>query len=191
MRGKLLNNGLTLPLERFCVEAMKPGATLTSAYLIAFPNSSKWKTKTVSESASRAAAQPAVAARMNELSQKISKMGIVSIEEALMILSYISRADIRKCFDKNGKLKKPADIDDETAIALGEFSAKEGKAKMLNRKDAVESLLRWYVAKGHSAPAPNGEAPPIEETNNAYDWARRIAFTLNQGAPKQVPDNTT
>tara|TARA_R110000868_G_scaffold142759_8_gene360228 strand:- start:7420 stop:8001 length:582 start_codon:yes stop_codon:yes gene_type:complete len=190
--AKVFENGLTTAQERFCIEAIKPNATNSGAYRIAFPKSNKWKNTTVAEEASRLTKHPAVAAKLKELRERINELGIVSVEEAMKILSMMSRADIRKCYDDNNKLKNIQDIDDQTAIALVEVSTKDGKAKLANRKDAVETILKWHGAKAAMGRAEDaGDTALIEGPANAYDLARRIAWALGQAPKKQITGGTT
>ena len=178
-------NGLSAAEEIFCIEAAKPNVTQSAAYKIAFPNSAKWKDRTVWQRASELMARPAVKAKVAEFREKSNTIGVMQIEECLLTLSHIARSDPRKCFDENGALKKPNEIDNLTAIAISEIGAKS--VKMLSRIDAVDKLLRFHVQRLGVKPTED-EAATIDQEGNPYDWARRVAYLLTYGAEASTTD---
>lgn len=179
---------LTTQQEKFCLEIVK-GANQSDALRVAYPLSAKWENKSVWEEACKVAAQPKIRARIAELrNQIITQPGILEAREVVLRISQIAQADLRKVFNEDGTIKAPHDIDDMTAMALVEYNGKESKAKLADRLAALRELLRHYqLLSGFlPPPIPPSDGDVIEHQANAHDWARRIAFTLSQGARKQV-----
>jgi len=174
----------TTPQEEvFCV-AVATGVKQLEAYFKAYPKALKWKSSTVSVKACEMFRRPHIAARINELRDKIADDAIMSRQEALLTMSAIGRADLRNVFDEKGVLKSPGDIDDKTAIALIEYNSKDQKAKLISKIDAIKEIIRHHdLAEGRTT-IP-GDGATIEDQTNALDWARRIAFVLRQGGEQK------
>jgi len=99
--------------EIFCQELLR-GSTQRKAYLKAYPNSKKWKDKTVDTRAWELAVSSEVKGRLSELRKKAEKETIITHNMITEELAKISFFDIAELFDKNGNLKNVHDMS-ETA----------------------------------------------------------------------------
>jgi hypothetical protein len=188
-RAKTMSNGLTKAQERFCFELCKPGIDQWIAYKKAFPQA-KATDKTIKERASRLASKPEIKARIAEIyKETVQAPGIMELNEILLSMSAIARGDLRKAYEDNGAIKKPVDIDDYTAIALTEYDGDKGKIKMASKIEAMKVLVDFHTRANADPPDDPGA---LEEQNNAYDYARRIAFALSMGSRKpKLPEPST
>jgi hypothetical protein len=192
-------NGLTAAEELFCLEVSKPGVSQADAYFKAFPGSNLSRDKSnlpnVRTRASELSNKPKIKARILEIRQQaITNPGIMELEECLLTLSHIARADIRKTFGDKFTAKSPKELDDMTAIAVSGLETmvtKDGSVKnrwsMLSRSEAVDKLLKYHLAVRQAVPEQQAAmSSAIDEPNNRYEWARRIAYVLSTATPRQI-----
>lgn len=81
--------------------------------------------KTANRIATENLSKPVIQACLNELKTKRAIKVDVTAERILKELANIAFLDIRKFFDEDGQLKKPADLDDECATTLSSIESDE------------------------------------------------------------------
>lgn len=178
------------------MEVVKPNSTQAGAYRIAYPRSKKWQDRSVWNKASMLAAKDRVRSRINDLRSQIEYSSIMDINEALVILTKVGRADSRKCYNQDGSIKLPHEIDDDTSLGLMEIQtveqAGEGKVitrghriKMIKRTEAIEKILKYHAKRVFT---PNGDEVSVEELEQKmdYDAARRIAYALTMDPAPEI-----
>lgn len=111
--------------------------------------------KTANEQGARLLAKASVKAAVAEASKKTATKLELKAERVLQAISEIAFGDIRKMFDENGALKRPAEWDDETAASVAGLevvtvSRGEGevehvaKIKRADRLRALDMLARHH-----------------------------------------------
>ena len=94
------------------------GLTQAAAYRKAYPRSEKWADQTVWSEASRVAANPKVAARVAELSQKAASANEVTVERVVRELARLAFFDIAKLVGEDGRPLAIHQIDEDTRRAV-------------------------------------------------------------------------
>ena len=107
---------LTMKQERFCIAYLKNG-NATESYAMSF-NASKMKRKTINERASVLLALDKIQTRLKELMAPTIKKLNVSTTKTLNRLMQGQEFDVRKLYNEDGCLKKPHELDDDTAKAI-------------------------------------------------------------------------
>lgn len=111
--------------------------------------------RTANEQGARLLAKASVKAAVAEASKKTATKLELKAERVLQAISEIAFGDIRKMFDENGALKRPAEWDDETAASVAGLevvtvSRGEGevehvaKIKRADRLRALDMLARHH-----------------------------------------------
>lgn len=95
--------------------------------------------------------------RIDQLTEEKKLRSTITADMVLAEFGKIAFSDLRKCYDENGSLRNPTELDDATAAALSsieiqdEFYFKNGqkiitgtvkKVKMHSKLQALESLAR-------------------------------------------------
>lgn len=137
-------HGLTPQQETFAV-AIGSGKSQAEAYRIAYPRALKWQDKTVWSEASTLAKHPKVAARVAGLQKAAADKAVFTAADILIEIKRIAKSDIGGIFDRNGKLKKPHELDEATraAIASVEFDKDGGfKYRFWDKNAALEKAAK-------------------------------------------------
>lgn len=114
---------LTAKQEQFA-QLILQGKTQADAYRGAY-STSKMTDKQVWEEASKLAASPKVAQRINELRAETAKRNALVVDDILNEIRRVALSDPRKLFDENGQLKKITELDDDTAAAIASVEVNE------------------------------------------------------------------
>ena len=118
-------------MERFCIEVVRPGNSLSDAYRIAF-QPKNCSAKTIHEKASRLRNTGKVEARIKELMAPVIASAQVDKARWLEEVHRCALYDPRKLFDNHGNPIEISRIDDDTAPAIAGFEVFkkfEGKGK--------------------------------------------------------------
>jgi phage terminase small subunit len=147
---------LTAKEEAFClkyVELNDGSASYRAAY-----DASRSNNDSVHRNAKRILRKPHIVARLEELRARVIERHDISLDRIVTELSRIALFDVRKIFDAEGNLKKPQDLDDETAAAVAGLEVEElwegrgderervgslHKVKLSDKVRALEIFLRY------------------------------------------------
>jgi len=102
--------------------------------------------------AARLAGNGMVSARVRELQEKTAAMAEIDIMSTLREMVRIGHSDLRRAFDKDGRVKPPKDWDDDFAAAVSSVEAtttvKDDKAetvykiKLGDKNSAIEKIAK-------------------------------------------------
>ncbi len=150
--------------RRFVEEYLANGRNGAAAYRKVFPR--------VKESAARQCAyeyltKPYVREYLAQREAELQEALNMSQLSALETLKKLVFFDIRKLFNKDGSLKAPHELDDETAAALASMEVEElpkgrgytKKIKVADRGQNLERMMRW-LGMFKDKDAMSGELPP-------------------------------
>lgn len=153
---------LTPQQEKFAL-GVASGKTQADAYREAYPRSKKWKDDSVYPKASNLMANGKVSARVAELRERITSIGIASAERVLLEASRLALFDPRKLFCDDGSPKPINELDDDTAAALSGLDVTEEwdgsgegrvfvgmtkKYKIADKNSALEKLFKHHGLYG-------------------------------------------
>lgn len=138
-------------VERFCIEVVRPGNSLSDAYRIAF-QPKHCSAKTINEKASRLRKTGKVEARISELMAPV--VAAVQSDRAAweMKIKRLAMCDVRKMFDNHGNPIEIPDLPDDVAVAVAGFEFTEeytgkgesrqavGYTKKFKLVDPIEAL---------------------------------------------------
>lgn len=149
---------LTGQQEKFAL-GVASGKTQVDAYREAYPKSNKWKDDSVYPKASALMANGKVSARVAELRERITSIGIASAKRVLLEASRLATFDPRKLFREDGSPKPINELDDDTAAALAgldvveewegsgddrQFVGYTKKYKVADKNSALEKLFKHH-----------------------------------------------
>jgi phage terminase small subunit len=180
--------------EAFAV-GIASGLSQADAYRQAFPQSVRWKDKTVHEKASRLAADGKVKARIQELLDKAASANDVTIERIVaevVKVAFANQRDLMNWGPNGVKLKASDELTDEQAAAVSEVSesiSATGGSLKLKTHDKLGALrflaeLKGYLVKKSEITGANGkdlvpEAPKgvlvVPGVMNEADWEKMMA----------------
>lgn len=111
--------------ETFCQEYLKTG-NASEAFRVAYPHSSKWKSKTVNERASNLLKTDKVQTRVEELQMEQQKRCAITKDRVLAELGKIAFSDFASIYDKlvNQNLSI-ADLSPEEKAAIKSITARK------------------------------------------------------------------
>lgn len=144
------------PKQEAFATAIAAGATQAEAYRKAYPASLKWAPNAVHSKASTLAGNAKVQERVRELTSKAAAANEVTVERVLREVARLAFVDLRKAYNEDGTLKKPTEMDDDTAAALAGIdvtsmqigddenpgSLVTKKLKTFDKKGALELCMR-------------------------------------------------
>lgn len=180
--------------EAFAV-GIASGLSQADAYRQAFPQSVRWKDKTVHEKASRLAADGKVKARIQDLLDKAANANDVTIERIVaevVKVAFANQRDLMNWGPNGVKLKASDELTDEQAAAVSEVSesiSATGGSLKLKTHDKLGALrflaeLKGYLVKKQEITGANGkdlvpEAPKgvliVPGVMNEADWEKMMA----------------
>ena len=149
---------LTSQMEKFAM-GVASGKTQADAYREAYPRSNKWKDDSVHNKASALMRNAQVAARVEELRERITNTGIASAARVLLEASRLALFDPRRLFKEDGSPKPINELDDDTAAALAGLDVQEEfvgsgddrvfvgftkKYKIADKNSALEKLFKHH-----------------------------------------------
>ncbi len=171
------------------------GLSQADAYRQTFPQSVRWKDKTVHEKASRLAADGKVKARIQELLDKAAEANEVTIERIVaevVKVAFANQRDLMNWGPQGVKLKPSEELTDEQAAAVSEVSesvSATGGSLKLKTHDKLGALrflaeLKGYLVKKSEITGANGkdlvpESPKgvlvVPGVMNEADWEKMMA----------------
>jgi len=189
-----MTSNLTAKNEEFAA-GIASGLSQAQAYRHAFPQSVRWKDKTVHEKASRLAADGKVKARIQELLDKAADANDVTIERIVaevVKVAFANQRDLMNWGPQGVKLKPSEELSDEQAAAVSEVSettSATGGSLKLKTHDKLGALrflaeLKGYLVKKQEITGANGkdlmpEAPKgvliVPGVMNEADWETMMA----------------
>jgi len=189
-----MTDTLTAKNEAFAV-GIASGLSQADAYRQAFPQSVRWKDKTVHEKASRLAADGKVKARIQDLLDKAANANDVTIERIVaevVKVAFANQRDLMNWGPNGVKLKASDELTDEQAAAVSEVSesiSATGGSLKLKTHDKLGALrflaeLKGYLVKKQEITGANGkdlvpEAPKgvliVPGVMNEADWEKMMA----------------
>ncbi|MEO7860039.1 MAG: terminase small subunit [Nitrospirales bacterium] len=125
--------------ETFCQEIVK-GTRQSEAYRVAF-QPKRASAKTVYEKASRLIKQPNVATRIKELMAPIIAAVQLTREQWIEDAIRLYNGDVRKMFDKYGKLLDISLLGDKEAGMIEGYEVVENFTKVKHNEDGTEQAL--------------------------------------------------
>jgi len=157
----------TAKVERFCIEVVRPGNSLSDAYRIAF-KPKNCTAKTINEMASRLRKTGKVDARIAEL---MAPIATAAQDEKTRWLEKVRRCamfDVRKMFDSHGNPIEIKDLDDDSAPAIAGFEffeefAGKGESRIAvgyTKKFKLVDPLRALELYGKAVGFYTDEPPP-------------------------------
>ncbi len=146
---------LTPQQEAFAV-ALALGSSQAEAYRKAYPKSVHWADSALHPKASHLAGQDKIKTRVQELQRKAAAANEVTVERVLKEVARLAFVDLRKAYNEDGTLKKPTEMDDDTAAALAGIDVSSTmigddenpgslitkKLKTFDKKGALELCMR-------------------------------------------------
>lgn len=148
--------GLTQRQEVFCVLYVTGDSKINGNGTACYRRAFQPKTATDATIAKKASAlldREHIRRRIGELREKVAEKAAVTAAEALKIAANLARADIRKLYHEDGRLKAPHELDDETAAALASIEVAEiagddktvvvtKKVKLWDKNAALDRLFK-------------------------------------------------
>lgn len=158
---------LTAKQEAFAT-GIASGLSQAEAYRQAFPQSRKWKDKTVHEKASRLAADDKVRARIQALLDKAAQANEVTIERIVaevVKIAFANQRDLMAWGSKGVRLRESDELTDEQSAAVAEVSETvnaQGGTLKLKTHDKLGALrflaeLKGYLVKKQEITGANGK----------------------------------
>lgn len=150
-----MRRNLTPKQERFCLKYVELG-NASEAYRQVY-NCSQWKIESIHRVAHKLLYNVKVVSRIDQLQaeekKRLQKKYRIDQDRLMQEYMRLAFADIRKCFDDNGNIKLPKDIDDDTAAALAAVevvsSSPSGgdpeythKFKLIDKKGPLQDLAK-------------------------------------------------
>lgn len=148
-RAAAKNKAILTPQREAFAAGLARGMTQSAAYREAFPKSQDWVDATVWRKASLLAQNGDVQARVEELQRKAAAANEVTVERVLKEVARLAFVDLRKAYNEDGTLKKPTEMDDDTAAALAGIDV--SSAHMGDVEDAgtlITKKLKTFDKKG-------------------------------------------
>lgn len=182
---------LTIQQEQFA-RLIAEGVLSSAAYAEVFPSSSR-NAQTLAGNAMRMLNLKSVAARVKELRDRAATTSVATLEESLLTLTQIMRADHRRVFDENGLLKPVNKLTAEEQLIVGSRKvvriaggAQSTEVQLVSAKDrseAARQLITFHMKRMTADELANfGKMVNVEpNTMSKYDLARRIARVLTGG----------
>jgi phage terminase small subunit len=127
---------LTPKREHFCQEMVKPKATQSEAYRVAFTTTGM-KAETIHSEASRLMRDPKITARIAELKALAVKRLQLSREQWLKRLEALVQADVRKMFAGPGLLIEIHELGDAEAAMIEGYEVVENIQKVGDQAQLV------------------------------------------------------
>lgn len=141
---------LTSQMEKFAL-GVASGKTQADAYREAYPRSKKWKDDSVHNKASALMRNAQVAARVEELRERITNTGIASAARVLLEASRLALFDPRRLFNEDGSPKPINELDDDTAAALAGLDVLEEFEGSGDQRVFVGFTKKYKIADKNSA----------------------------------------
>jgi phage terminase small subunit len=147
---------LTPKEEAFCLKYVELNDGC-AAYRKAY-DASAANNNIVARNAKRLLKKPHIVARLEALRARVVERHDITLDRIVTELSRVAFLDVRKIFDSEGNLKKPQDLDDETAAAVAGLEVEElwegrgddrervgslHKVKLSDKVRALEIFLRY------------------------------------------------
>jgi len=196
------DDSLTLPQETFVQELIK-GLTQRKAYLVAYPNRSHWKDKTIDEEACKLLKKPKINTRYYELKQRLIKEAeeecIIDAKEILKeykkiafsdIKDYLSFKTMKTMIDVNGvkipdfaQVIQMKDSEEVDGAVIQEVSINQSGTfsfKLYNKIKALDKLFE-HVNKG------DGEGKEVKDDG----LTKQIEKIANSDIWEDFEDDTT
>jgi len=184
-------------VERFCIEVVRPGNSLSDAYRIAF-QPKNCSAKTIHEKASRLRKTGKVEARVAELMAPVIASAQVDKARWLEKVHRCALYDTRKMFDAHGHLIEICQLDDDTAPGIAGFECIEkfkgkgasrimtGRTKKVKLTDRLQALvllgkaMGWISEEGSMPPAS-----PLEQatTETLLQMLKELEDRMAKAAP--------
>ena len=134
------------PKQEKYVQGLVAGLSQRKAYRGAYPNSNKWKDKSVDEEASKLFAIPKVRTRYNELMNEHKEKALWTREEAVEALKWLYKQSIESIQEH-----------DEGYVRQGTSAALLGAIQELNKLELLYPLDQRQVKKMDMEADPNQE----------------------------------
>src|SRR5439155_10073003 len=143
-------------VERFCIEVVRPGNSLSDAYRIAF-QPKNCSAKTINEKASRLRKTGKVEARVAALMAPVVEA--VQSDRAAWELKIkrLAMWDVRKMFDTHGNPIEIPDLPDDVAVAVVGFEFTEEYAGKGESRQAVGYTKKFTLVNPLQAARLYGE----------------------------------
>jgi phage terminase small subunit len=178
---------LTAKAERFCLEAVRPGNTLSDAYRTAY-RPRKSTPKTINEEACRLAANPKVAARIAELRSAAAAAVLEERSQWLKAIWRCATFDIRRLFGADGKVIDPALLDDESAAAIAGVKVERRKGgTKIRLVDRLRALELYGKAAGFYVKAKTADGLAVED---GQERSIKVEF-VGVGPDRSTPPKST
>ena len=145
MKGGGSVANLTPKQEKY-VQGLVAGLSQRKAYRGAYPNSNKWKDKSVDEEASKLFAIPKVRTRYNELMNEHKEKALWTREEAVEALKWLYKQSIESIQEH-----------DEGYVRQGTSAALLGAIQELNKLELLYPLDQRQAQKMDNESDPNQE----------------------------------
>jgi len=166
----------------------------TRAYKAVYPNCNTDQAAAVN--GSRLLTNAKVRQLVDELEAEAARAARIDVQRILRETTRLAFLDPRRLFHADGRMKKPQELDDDTAAAVGGIERvveKRGKKTIVTYRykvlDKNASLERLFKHKGLFRPEAEIPPPPSEIEEDEEDLvssARRIAFTLELAGRMKV-----
>ncbi len=135
---------LTLKQETF-VQGLMKGLTQYAAYKAAYDCGNMLRS-TIDEKACLALKVPKVAARYQELKDKLAERNMVTIERVVQEYARLAFFDPRKLFNDDGTPKTLGELDDDTAAAIAGLEVSEIWEGSGDERQYVGDLKKYKLA---------------------------------------------
>ncbi len=155
---------LNVNREKFACEFVLTGIA-AQAYRTAYPNSLKWKDKTVYSRASELLADSEVQGRVTELRGEIKVKFDISAERLLLEQSRIALFDSRRLWDESGRLILPQNFPDDVAAVVS--SVKISRIKRSADDEGTEDVIEVKLWNKNNSLDSLFKNKGLYETNNA------------------------
>lgn len=109
-----------------------------------------YSTKTAGQMGHELLKKPEIGAAVEAAQQKREKRTLISQDRVLQELSRIAFFDHRKLYNKDGSLKRPDKLDEETAAALASFEIIESEGDVVADADGNKRKTRRFTKKAKS-----------------------------------------
>lgn len=190
------------PKQEAFATGVASGLSQAEAYRQAFPQSRKWKDKTVHEKASRLTAEDKVQARIQELRDKAAEANEVTIERIVaevVKIAFANQRDLMTWGPQGVKLRASDELTDEQAAAVSEVAesvSSTGGSLKLKTHDKLGALrflaeLKGFLVKKQEITGANGkdlvpEAPKgvlvVPGVMSEEAWEKMMAERQEGGA---------
>lgn len=182
-------------MAEFVREYMRLGRNGTQAYFLTHPACKSAAAAAVG--ANRLLNRAKVREMIERLEEESTRLAEIDVARLLREAARLAFVDPRKLFHPDGRPKKPQELDDDTAAAVGgieqviEYKTVGKKKqrvvtyryKVLDKNPSHERLFKHKgLFKADPTPPPVVPVDGEEPSEDVLDTARRIAFTLELAA---------